>query len=170
MLYAIVFTHIVGMFGAHQAIPDPEIESIVPFELAVVHIVMDGGVEYFEEEGAPEAARHDLVSQVAIYVDDEARNCEQGDGEHMNGEDQCDHQQYGAFGPGFEKMERIGGPGGGVCGAMMQRVGEPENFFMMEKAVHPIEIGVMYDEAKDQAQDQPCDGMIGEIMIYNGIF
>ena len=99
MLYTIVFTDIVGMFGAHEAIPDPEIKAVIPFELAVVHVVMDGGIEYFEEEGAPEAARHDLVSQVAIYVDDEAYDRKQGDGEDMDGEDQRDHQQHGAFGP-----------------------------------------------------------------------
>jgi len=158
------------MFGAHEAIPGPEIKPVISFELAVVHVVMHGGVEYFEEEGAPETARHDLIPQVTIYVDDKARNCKQGDGEDMDGDDQRDHQQYGAFGPGFYEMKRIGGPGGGVDGTMMQQVGEPEYFFMVQEAVHPIEVCIVDDEAKDQAEDKPGDGMIGEIMIYECVF
>jgi hypothetical protein len=158
------------MFGAHEAIPDPEIKPIISFELAMVHVVMDGGVEYFEEERASETARHDLISQVTIYVDDKADDRKHGDGEDMDGEDQRDHQQHGAFGPGFDEMKGIGGPGRGVGRAMMQQVGEPEYSFMMQEPVHPIEICVVDDEAKDQAEDQPYDGMIGEITIYKGVF
>jgi hypothetical protein len=88
----------------------------------------------------------------------------------MNGNNQRDHQKNGAFGPGFNEMKGIGGPGGGVGGTMMPQVGEPEYFFVVQEPVHPIEVGVVDDEAKDQAEDQPYDGMIGEIMIYECVF
>jgi hypothetical protein len=110
-LDTVIFFYIVGMLGTHQPVPDPEIEPVIAPEFAVMKIVVNGSIEYFEEERLSEAAGQDLVTQVAIYIDDKSADREQQDGQGMNRDHKDDDQQHGAFRPCLDEMKGIRGPG-----------------------------------------------------------
>ena len=40
LLQSIVFLYIIGMLGAHEPVPYAKVKTIVPFEFAMVQIVM----------------------------------------------------------------------------------------------------------------------------------
>jgi len=130
-LDAVILLYIVGILGAHETVPDPEVEAIIAFELAVMEIMVGGSVEYFEEKRSPEIFGHDLIAQVAVYVDDKAADGENEDAQGVDGNYKNDGQEHGAFRPGLDKMKGIGGPGGRVGGAVVEQVGETEDGWMV---------------------------------------
>lgn len=66
-------------------------------------------------------------------------------------------------------MKGVGRPGGGVGGLVMDVVGIAEDAFMVQQAVHPIEIRVMDDEAEHQADGDPPIRIIGRVLVDEGV-
>lgn len=56
---------------------------------------------------------------MSVDVNDKADNGKERQDEGVDGDNEYDEQQYRAFGPGFDEMKGIGGPGGRVGRAMM---------------------------------------------------
>jgi len=165
-LDSIVFFYIAGMLGIHQPVPDPEIEPIIPLELAVMEIVIDGGIEYFKKKRMSESTGQDLISQVAIHIDHKSTDGEQQDGQGMHRNKKDNDQQHGAFRPGFYKMKGIGGPGRRIGGPVMQQMGYAKDLGVVQQTMHPIEISIVDDEAQQHTDRDPPTGICGEMEIH----
>ncbi len=86
-----------GMGGFHPHIPPSEIEAIVSFEVAMVHVVVGTCVEPFAYETLGEPTGIKLVAKVAHYVFG-SHNEEKGQyGQRMHGYSKHKHDDDAAF-------------------------------------------------------------------------
>ena len=69
----------------------------------------------------------------------------------MHGQHEYQEEQDEPFGKAFEEVKAIGGPGRRIVAFMMDQMGDGEQPFVVQQPVHPIKIGVMNDQTKDQA-------------------
>jgi len=89
----------------------------------------------------------------------------------MHGQHEYQEEQDEPFGKAFEEVKAIGGPGRRIVAFMMDQMGDGEQPFVVQQPVHPIKIGVMNDQTKDQAdQDvrEAADLVIHQRIVPQG--
>lgn len=70
LLQLVIFLYIIRVLGAHNPVPYTEIQPIIPAELFMMQVVMNRGVHYFKPPAMPELPRHQLIPEVAVYIND----------------------------------------------------------------------------------------------------
>lgn len=102
---------IILMKGIHQAVPPGEIQPVIPFEILVMHIVVDRGIEPLEEPVTVEAPGKQLKAQVAINIIDRHEDQERKNMDEMYRECKGEDINDPRFDDGFRGLKGKGSPG-----------------------------------------------------------
>ena len=76
---------VVGVVGAHPAVPEVEVEAVVALEAVVVLDVVGRGVEELAQPGIHEPARVELVAGMAGHVEGDLPKHEETEGARVDG-------------------------------------------------------------------------------------
>ena len=79
---------VVGVIRAHEAIPDIEVETVVPPHLFVVHDVVGGGVQDPFEGSVHEAAGVEFIAGVSEDIEDDLPHHEEDKSDGVDGNQQ----------------------------------------------------------------------------------
>lgn len=146
---------VVGVVGAHDAVPDVEIDAVVSIGLFVVHDVVGGGVEQVAQPAFHHPAGVKFKSCMPQDVVENLPPHEYAESQRMNGDQKCGQGKNGRLCHRFPKTEGIGRPGCGVIGLVMHLVNPVEKFWVMHPSVGPIKISVMEQDSQKDAQGKP---------------
>ena len=136
---------IIGMQGPHDSIPKSKVESVVPSEILMVHIVVHRGVDPPSDPRPVKSPGVKFIPYVAVDIVDDHEQKEKTDMQNMYGDGKEENGQDASFNDGLERMKGIGCPWRGICGPVMHKVEYPEHLWMMHQPVGPVEISIMHD-------------------------
>lgn len=100
-----------AVVGAHQCVPEVEVEPIVAARPFVVHVVVGGGVEPPENGVMNKPCRENFVTQVPHYIPKQGPGGKEEQDQWVERDDQCCDRDDGDFYNRFKRVERQGSPG-----------------------------------------------------------
>lgn len=103
-----------GMQGAHQSVPDGEVQAIVAPEVLMMHVVVGGGVDPFGQPTLVKTFREELIPHVSnhVFQHHEHGKCENG--KDVNGKQEEKDEDDAKFNNCFQRVKAEGGPGGRI--------------------------------------------------------
>mgnify|MGYP000040869015 FL=1 len=147
---------VVGVVGAHPAVPEVEVEAKVPFEAVVVLDVVRRGAEEFAEPGIHEPLGVEFVAGVASDGDGDLQEPEQAEGERVNGQGERHEWDDAGLDDGLAWADAISGPRAGVMALVVDAMEEAEELGVMDEPMRPIEIRVVHEDCHRDAAPEPA--------------
>ena len=117
---------VVAMVGAHEAIPDIEVEAVIAAHFFVVLNVVRGCVDDFSQPRLHEPARMVFVAGVTDDIEGDLPDHEGKKRQWMHGQGEGQQGENASLNGGLQWGEGVGGPGAGIGALMMDAVEELE--------------------------------------------
>jgi len=92
--------------GAHQAVPDVEIEAKIVVHFGVVHVVVRGGVEPLPKRVIHKTLGRNFVAQMPHHIEQQRPGRKQKQYQRVKRHHQNDHWHHPDFQNRFQRMER----------------------------------------------------------------
>lgn len=156
---------VIGVIGAHPAIPVVEVESEVPLKTIVVLDVVSGSVEEFAEPAIHQPAGMEFVAGVARDVEGDLPKHEEAERSRVDGEGECYQWKNAGLNHGFGWTEAIRRPGAGVVALVMNLMEEFEQLRVMNQSMRPIEVRIMNEDHDNDAAPKPCPAVFINIFV-----
>ena len=96
---------VLGMQSAHDAIPDVEVEAKVPVEVAVVHVVVGGGVVPINQFVAGKSFWKQLEAEMTQSIERYLVNTKSEQGSHMHRQRKKQDRPYHSLYKSFDRMK-----------------------------------------------------------------
>jgi len=156
---------VVGVVGAHDTVPYVEIDPIISVGFFMVHDVVGGGVQHVTQPTLHHPSWIELKSCVSQNVVKNLPPHEHAKCQRVNRDEKGSQREDGSLRQSLPKTERIGCPGGGVVGLMVDLVNPVEKFCMMHPSMGPVEIGVMEQDGQNDTCGKPSPSSLSHAPI-----
>ena len=114
------------MVGAHPAVPEVEVEAVVPLEAVVVLDVVGRGVEELAQPGIHEPTRMEFVAGMASHVEGYLPKHEEAEGARVDGHQQHREREDAGLDDRLERAEAIRRPRARVLALVVHAMEEAE--------------------------------------------
>lgn len=154
----------------HQPVPEQEIQTIIPFEILVVHIMVHRSIDPFAQPVFTESLWIQFPAQVPVHIINDHEQEKENQVIEMNRNAKYKNEEDAGFQDRFQRMEGVGGKGAGIGGLVMHQVDQFKNTGMMNGPVHPVKIGIMNNRHDGEGQNKPDHAVLMDISIKTGVF
>ena len=100
--------------GSHHTVPEQEIQTIVSFEILVVHIMIHRSIDPFTQPMLTESLWIEFPTQVSVHIINDHEKEEKNQVVEMNGDGENKNQKDARFQNSFQRMEGISGKRTGI--------------------------------------------------------
>jgi hypothetical protein len=131
----------------------------------VVLVVANGSVDPSSYPGFMKILWVKLPAKMSVNIVDDHEKEKDQYMKFMDGNGKKENNHDASLNDSFQRVEGIGSPGGWIGRLVVNQVKEFEQLFLVHQTVHPVKIGVMYEEHDGEDGPKINPAMVINILV-----